>query len=89
MSIPPFAKKSNDLLVSWFVGPVVCHTADCEAEKEEVKVERRGNMNANVKVEYEFFVQKEDEAIDIKNKIIANTLDDEDVVIRFRHTKQY
>ncbi|HEM5897193.1 TPA: hypothetical protein U2C31_001230 [Streptococcus suis] len=46
-------------------------------------------MNAKVKVEYEFFIQKEDEAIDIKNKIIANTLDDEDVIIRFRHTKQY
>lgn len=46
-------------------------------------------MNAKVKVKYEFFVQKEDEAIDIKNKIIANTLDDEDVVIRFRHTKEF
>ncbi|QBX30726.1 hypothetical protein Javan566_0051 [Streptococcus phage Javan566] len=40
MSIPPFAKESNDLLVSWFVGFVVCDTADCEVEKEEIKVER-------------------------------------------------
>ncbi|HEM6204644.1 TPA: hypothetical protein U2C46_000475 [Streptococcus suis] len=44
-SIPPFAKESDDLLVSWFVVPVVCHTADCEAEKEEVKAERRSMGN--------------------------------------------
>ncbi|HEM5942343.1 TPA: hypothetical protein U2B11_001067 [Streptococcus suis] len=53
------------------------------------KDKEEADMNAKVKVEYEFFIQKEDEAIDIKNKIIANTLDDEDVIIRFRHTKQY
>lgn len=31
------------LLVSWFVSPVVCDTADCKVEEEEIKVERRGS----------------------------------------------
>jgi len=30
-------------LVSWLVGSVVCDTADCEAEEEEIKVERGGS----------------------------------------------
>ncbi|WP_180273254.1 hypothetical protein [Streptococcus suis] len=46
-SIPPFAKESNDLLVSWFVGPVVCDTADCEVEKEEVRW-KGGRMKAKI-----------------------------------------
>jgi len=31
-------------LVSWFDGFVVCDTADCEVEKEEIIAERRGGM---------------------------------------------
>ncbi|GGE26524.1 hypothetical protein [Streptococcus himalayensis] len=46
-------------------------------------------MNAKLKIRYEFIVKSEDEAIDIKNKIIANTLSDEDVQIRFRHAKAF
>ncbi len=37
-------------MVSWFVGPVVCDTADCEVE-EEMKVERMGEKaKAEIKV---------------------------------------
>jgi len=31
-------------LVSWLVGSVICDTADCEVEKEEIIAERRGGM---------------------------------------------
>ena len=39
-------------------------------------------MNENVKVFYELTCKDLNEAIDVKNKIIANTLDDETVEIK-------
>jgi hypothetical protein len=42
----------------------------------------RGIMNTNVKVFYSLICKDLNEVIDAKNKIIANTLDDETVEIK-------
>mgnify|MGYP000859949258 FL=1 len=47
-----------------------------------LKRKERGIVNANVKVSYSLICKDLNEAIDAKNKIIANTLDDETVEIK-------
>ena len=44
-------------------------------------------MNANVNVFYELTCKDLNEAIDAKNKIIANTLDDE--IVDMKHDKRH
>ena len=46
-------------------------------------------MNAKIKVRYDITAKDVNEAIDAKNKIIANTLDDEEVVMKIEIPRSF
>jgi len=56
--------------------------------KEKRSVKERGMMNANVKVSYSLICKDLNEAIDAKNKIIANTVDGETVEIKIEGMRE-